>query len=221
MRLLELFAGSRSVGRVAESKGWEVFSVDWKPFDGVHLVKDIGQMTIDDVPFVPDVIWLSPDCTTYSIAAISTHRNGPEPKTDYARKCDEVNQHILGLIAQWQKLNPDLLVYVENPRGMLGKMPWMQPFIKHTVWYCQYGDTRAKPTNIFTNDVNWRPRPVCKNGNADCHHESAPRGARTGTQGIKGSYDRSRIPFELVNEILEPSARYIPAQSELFYEATQ
>ena len=80
MRLLELFAGSRSVGKVAEAMGWQVFSVDWKPFNGVDLVADIGQMTVDDIPLVPDVVWASFDCTTYTIAAISTHRDGPTPR---------------------------------------------------------------------------------------------------------------------------------------------
>ena len=35
-----------------------------------------------------------------------------------------------------------------------------------------------------------------------CHHESAPRGSKTGTQGKKGSYERSKIPSELCREIL-------------------
>ena len=202
MRLLELFAGSRSVGKVAEAMGWQVFSVDWKPFNGVDLVADIGQMTVDDIPLVPDVVWASFDCTTYTIAAISTHRDGPTPKTDYARKCDEVNQHVITMVDKWLELNPKLKFYYENPRGMLGKMPWMQRFIKHTVWYCQYGDIRAKPTHIFTNDTNWQPRPMCFNGNTDCHHQPAPRGSRTGTQGLKGSYERSKIPKALIEEIL-------------------
>jgi hypothetical protein len=55
-------------------------------------------LTISDVPFIPDVIWTAPDCTTYSIAAISHHRNGVEPKSDYAKKCDSVNLNVLALI---------------------------------------------------------------------------------------------------------------------------
>ena len=39
--------------------------------------------------------------------------------------------------------------------------------------------------------------------NRHCHHESARRGARTGTQGKKGSYNRSKIPNELCKEIIE------------------
>lgn len=72
--LLELFAGSRSVGKVAESFGMTVFSVDWQKFEGIDLAIDIGELKKEDVPFVPDIVWASPDCTTYTIAAISTQK---------------------------------------------------------------------------------------------------------------------------------------------------
>ena len=154
------------------------------------------------IPFVPDYIHWSPDCTTYTIAAISKHRNGTEPKSDYAKKCDRVNQHVIELQNYWLSINPNMKFTIENPRGMLRKMPWMQQFKKYTVWYCQYGDDRAKPTDIWTNIDSWNPRPPCHNGNKNCHHQPAPRGSRTGTQGKKGSYDRSIIPEQLCTEII-------------------
>ncbi len=199
---VEFFAGSRSIGKVAESLGMKVFSIDWKPFENIDYVGDVEFMTIKDVPFIPDWGWFSPDCATYSMAAISVHRKGIEPLSEYAIKCDRVNQHFISMIDEWLKLNPNFLFYIENPRGMLRKMPFMQRFKRHTVWYCAYGDNRAKPTDIWTNNENWTPRPACKNGNPDCHHERAPRGSRTGTQGKKGSYDRSIIPHELCLEVM-------------------
>jgi len=203
MKIVELFAGSRSLGRAAESQGHKVFSVDWENYDKIDLAIDVEEMTTDMVPFVPDMVWASPDCKTYTIAAISTHRNGTEPKTDYAKKCDKVNQHFISLIKEWLLVNPNMKFFIENPRGMLRKMPFMQEFKRHTVWYCKYGDDRAKPTDIWTNSNEWVPRPMCHNGNKDCHHQSAPRGSKTGTQGRKGSYDRSRIPEPLCVEILK------------------
>lgn len=202
MNILELFAGSRSIGTMAESLGMNVFSVDWQQFDGIDLAIDIEDLKASDVPFIPDAVWASPDCTTYTIAAISTHRNGTEPKTEYARKCDRVNQHFISLIKEWLIWNPNLVFFIENPRGMLRKMPFMQEFKRHTIWYCQYGDDRAKPTDIWTNNKTWNPRPMCHNGNENCHHQSAPRGSKTGTQGRKGSYERSKIPEQLCREIL-------------------
>lgn len=212
MKVLELFAGSRSIGRTGEGLGMEVFSVDWKPYENIDLAIDIGDMGIVDVPFVPDVLWASPDCTTYTISAISHHRDGTNPKSEYAKKCDGVNQHFIGLIHEWLTINPNMVFFIENPRGMLRHMPFMKDFKRHTVWYCRYGDDRAKPTDIWTNSTIWQPRTECRNYKYDkegnivdkhCHHESARRGAKTGTQGKKGSYERSRIPSQLCVEILK------------------
>jgi hypothetical protein len=89
------------------------------------------------------------------------------------------------------------------------KMFFMNGIPRTTVWYCRYGDTRAKPTDIWSNHIyslfnknGWQPKQECFNGNKKCHHESAPRGSRTGTQGLKNNYERSKIPYELCKEIL-------------------
>ena len=96
--------------------------------------------------------------------------------------------------------NPEFF-FIENPRGMMRKMDFMQQFQRHTVTYCQYGDKRMKPTDIWTNSKSWNPKEPCKNG-APCHI-AAPRGSRTGTQGLANAYERSKIPNQLSNEILE------------------
>jgi site-specific DNA-cytosine methylase len=208
--ILEVFAGSRSIGNKAEELKMNVFSVDWTPYDKINLVIDVENLQINDIPFVPDLAWFSPDCTTYSIAAISTHRNGTEPKSEYAKKCDRVNEHYLKLIKKWLEINPKMVFFIENPRGMMRKMPFMKGLQRVTIWYCTYGDTRAKPTDIWSNNIKsifnpngWNPRAECFNGNKKCHHESAPRGSITGTQGKKGSYNRSKIPEKLCEEILK------------------
>ena len=203
MNVLELFAGSRSIGKVGDKLGMNVFSVDWEKYEDIDLCIDVAKLKKEDIPFVPDFVWASPDCTTYSIAAISTHRNNTEPKSEYAKKCDTTIQHFISLIKEWLEINPDMVFFIENPRGMLRKMPWMQEFKRHTIWYCQYGDERAKPTDIWTNSDKWIPKPVCHNGNKECHHAPAPRGSKTGTQGRKGSYERSKIPEQLCYEVLE------------------
>lgn len=111
-------------------------------------------------------------------------------------KCDRVNRHVIKLI---KELLPKYF-FIENPRGGLRKMDFIQTIPRYTVTYCQYGDTRMKPTDIWTNHPKPEFRPPCKNG--DPCHDSAPRGSRTGTQGIKGSVDRSRIPDELCRHIV-------------------
>jgi hypothetical protein len=71
---------------------------------------------------------------------------------------------------------------MENPRGMLRKLEVVKDLPRYTVTYCQYGDTRMKPTDLWGVVPKWSPRPTCKNG--DTCHVSAPRGSRTGTQGL-------------------------------------
>lgn len=136
MNVLELFAGSRSVGKAAEKLNYNVFSVDWKQYEGVNLAIDIEFLKPEMIPFVPDAIWMSPDCTTYTVAAISHHRDGVKPKTEYAEKCDRVNLAAINLIKNYLSINPNLVFWIENPRGMLRKMPFMQEFNRQTVWYC-------------------------------------------------------------------------------------
>lgn len=213
MKVLELFAGTRSIGKAFEAHGHEVFSVEWdKHFDNIDLYADIMTVTADDIIQRfgrPDVIWASPDCTTFSIAAISHHRRknpvtgNLDPISDYARFCDTVDQHVLQLI---KELRPRFY-FIENPRGGMRKMTWMQGLPRYTVTYCQYEldkpveQRRMKPTDIWTNHPFPRFKPMCKNG--DPCHASAPRGARTGTQGLNGSIERSVIPAALCQHIVE------------------
>ncbi len=206
MKVLELFAGTRSIGRAFEKKGHEVFSVEWdKNFVDIDLYQDILKVEAKDIIEQfgkPDVIWASPDCTTYSIAAISHHRYKEEngnlaPKSDYAKFCDRVNQHVLCLILA---MSPKYW-FIENPRGGMRKMDFMKGLPRHTITYCQYGDMRMKPTDIWTNHPNPKFKPPCHNG--DKCHVSAPRGAKTGTQGLKGSVERSRIPDDFCLHIVD------------------
>ena len=206
MKVLELFAGTRSIGKSFEKKGHQVFSIEWdKDFENINWYEDINNVSAKDIirKFgYPDVIWASPDCSTYSIASISHHRkrneNGNlEPVSEYAKFCDKTNKHVLDLI---QELKPKYY-FIENPRGGMRKMDFMKGLYRYTVTYCQYGDNRMKPTDIWTNYPNPNFKPMCKNG--DKCHEPAPRGSKTGTQGLKGSKERAVIPEELCDYIVE------------------
>ena len=206
MKVLELFAGTRSIGKAFEEKGHEVFSVEWdRSFENIDLYKDIYELSAKEILEKfgkPDVIWASPDCSSYSIAAISHHRKMEEngnlaPVSEYAKFCDRVNQHTLNLI---MTLSPKYW-FIENPRGGMRKMDFMHGLPRYTVTYCQYGDTRMKPTDIWTNHHDPKFKPMCKNG--DPCHEKAPRGSRNGTQGLKGSKERSVIPVELCRHIVK------------------
>jgi hypothetical protein len=200
MKVLELFAGSRSVGKVADKLGWEVFSSDFEAFEDINYQIDILNFDVSKVPFKPDIIWASPPCTGFSVAAIGRNWEKTEtdaiPKTDTARLGIELVKKTIEIIDHFQPK----YFFIENPRGMLRTLQIMQRFKRQGVTYCQYGDDRMKPTDIWTNSETWTPRPMCKNG--DSCHISAPRGSRTGTQGLANAYERSKIPEELCLEIL-------------------
>lgn len=206
MKVLELFAGTRSIGKAFESRGHEVYSIEWdKRFDDIDLYADIMTVTVDQIIKEfgrPDVIWASPDCTTYSVAAISKHRRKEPsgnliPITEYATFCDSVNKHVVDLI---KELKPKYY-FIENPVGGLRKMDFMQELPRYTVTYCQYGERRQKPTDIWTNHPNPKFKEPCKRG-ASCH-DAAPRGSRTGTQALKNAMEKAKIPVMLCEHIVD------------------
>lgn len=161
MKLLELFCGTKSISNAFSARGHEVYTVDWDESFHPSMTADISKLTAEDIINLcggkPDVIWASPDCTTYSIAAISTHREKEasgnlKPKSDYAKRCDETNKHVLDLI---KELSPKYW-FIENPRGGLRKMDFMQGLPRYTVTYCFDGNTK-----IVTNDGHKPLKDIC------------------------------------------------------------
>jgi len=202
MNTIEFCFGTKSFSKTAEKLGHETFTVDIDPVfepDCVCAVEDFKL----DIGRDYEIAWASPPCTTFSVASIGKHWGGGKnayiPRTPEAMKAMKTIESILNLVNQ-----PNIKWwFIENPRGMLRKMPYptLVSAYRHTVTYCQYGDTRMKPTDVWTNAAWWKPRPACKNG--DACHESAPRGSRTGTQGLKGSVARGVIPPALFKELFE------------------
>lgn len=203
MKILELYAGTRSIGKAFEKQGHEVFSIEWdKQHTNINWYADIGKIKVEDIIErfgIPDIVWASPDCSKFSVAQIGRNWiSGTNlPKNEETAKSLQLLEHTVQLI---KDLNPKYY-FIENPRGKMRKMDCMQELPRYTVTYCQYGDTRMKPTDIWTNHPNPKFKPPCKNG--DSCHISAPRGSRTGTQGLKNSVERARIPDELCKHIVK------------------
>lgn len=202
MKVLELFAGTASFSNVATKRGHVTFTTDNNPDFNSSLTDDVMELGKLSFPFDFEIVWASPPCETFSVASIGHHWaggfQGYEPKTEAAARGIERVLKTLELI---DELKPKAWI-IENPRGLLRKMPFMnkEGIYRYTVTYCQYGDTRMKPTDLWSNIPNLVFKPMCKNG--DSCHVAAPRGSSTGTQGIKTHKDRSRVPNELCESIL-------------------
>ena len=139
MRVLELFSGTGSVGRVCHEKGYDVISLD---INGkADITCDILHWNYSEYPNTFfDIIWASPDCTHYSKA-----------KTRGVRNLRYANSLVLKTLEIISYFNPRYW-YIENPQtGLLKKQPFMKniPFIDAD--YCMYGFTYRKSTRFWTN----------------------------------------------------------------------
>lgn len=199
INILELFSGTESFSKCASQRGYNIFTIDSDIKFNPTLCKDILEVNKNDIPFHPDIIWASPPCQCFSVASISKHWKGGHrsyiPSTTEALISIELIKKTVNLI---DELNPTYY-FIENPRGVLRKLNLI-PYPRKTCCYCQYGDKRMKPTDIWTNLELWEPK-MCKNGNPD--HEPSPRGSKTGTQGLTNKIERARVPEILCDELLD------------------
>ena len=205
---VEFCSATASFSKAMKKHGNKAFTIDidshWKP----NIVIDVRLFRIDLLPnkFV-DRAWFSPPCTKFSVAAMYRNWKNGKPINKETEEAIEIVKACIRIKDELLKINPDMKWYIENPRGMLRKQGFMKgQGIRHTICYCQYGDTSMKPTDIWTNDLDWIPRKMCNNGSA-CHN-SARRGSDTGTQGKGGGgkygwVERTRIPSDLFKDILK------------------
>ena len=196
MKIIEFYCGTKSFSKIAESRGHKVLTIDYNQKFKPDLVIDMiyfDKKMLSKEWRKPDLLWFSPPCETFSLASDNWYMGFPTKSKSYiglalAYKCIEIIRDI----------NPKYWI-IENPRAGLRTVWFMKPLPKTTVTYCQYGDNRMKPTDLF-NNFNFVGK-CCKNG--DNCHISSPRGSKTGTQGEKSSEMRAIIPSELCLEIIK------------------
>lgn len=212
LRVLDLFCGLKGWSAPFEREH-RVVSLDLDPAFEPTIAADILEVSSADILAAfggrrPDIILASPPCETFSVASIGHHWAGGYrayvPKTEEAVIGKRLVQKAVYLI---QELRPVFAV-IENPRGVLRKLGLI-PAQPTTVWYCHYGESRAKPTDLWGLPFppSWKPEPPCHSNRGHrpeccCHdHEAARRGAKTGTQGIQTYAERSVIPYALADSI--------------------
>ena len=205
MKTLELFCGTKSFNKVARIYADETTTTDVDGRFSPDITSDVLDLKFNEGEF--DVVWASPPCEGFSVASIGKHWNKDHtPKTDKAVEALQLVEKTISII---RDINPTYW-FIENPRGKLRKVidRYLQglDYKRETISYCRYGDTRMKPTDIWTNCFVWNPvDKMCSNYNDD--HESAKRGSSTGTQGLKSYELRSAIPSSLFIEIFDSIER--------------
>jgi hypothetical protein len=218
MLLVELFSGTGSVGKIARKMGWDVISVDADPSHGATYTTDILKLDYKSMP-VPDFVWASPPCTTYSLAATWFRHRDPDTGkafTQDARKADEVVKRTLKIIRYWNTKNERLRFCIENPRGYLRKMPFMASLTMTHVWYVDYDWPARKPTDLWTNfpltlkaPGSSAKREVVRMGAGKWRQ--AFRESLNLPEGISQAVMLGMIPPKLVRDVLKQMERSVPS----------
>ena len=194
-KLLELFSGTGSVGKVAKELGFEVVSLDLKNAD-INI--DILQFDYKIYPVgYFDVIWSSPPCAEYSKA-----------NTTGIRKIEYANQIVLKTIDIIRYLKPTYYV-IENPQtGLLKEQIFMQDLPFKDIDYCKYGLQYRKRTRLWNNIENWKPKALCNkdcgNMNGNKHIAQAQRLTKNDDGTISKNFLQTElyiIPEQLIKSI--------------------
>jgi len=203
METQDNFCGTKSMAKVSLKRGNSCKTLDLESIHNPDVCADILEYDPGQCVYSH----FSPPCTSFSVASIGRHWTGGKgayiPKSDTAILGLKILNRVAELIAKhkykyWT---------VENPRCVFRKL-FPDILRKHgitdfrivTVTYCQYGYKIMKPTDFITNIPGWKGKK-CSNGSS-CH-ESAPRGSKTGTQGLKNAKLRGKIPSALFHEIFD------------------
>lgn len=206
MKVLELFAGFKSISKAFEKAGHETFTIDSNADYKPNLCIDVLKLESQHLAFYnlkPNIIWASPPCNKFSLLTIRKNWNNGQAKTEEARHAMRLVLKTLSLIYE---LNPDYW-FIENPMAMLRKMPFMQGYHRKSITYCSYGYPFRKPTDIWTNLVSWIPKSQCSLG--DPCHVHVKRGKKPNRKwqsgGIQDAANRikNELPRQLCWEIVQ------------------
>tara|TARA_R110000751_G_scaffold104338_1_gene199807 strand:+ start:2745 stop:3401 length:657 start_codon:yes stop_codon:yes gene_type:complete len=209
MKVLELFSGTRSVGKICDELGWDSYSVDLisdADFKGDVMDFDYRQFPKNTF----DIVWASPPCTNYSKLQdgwLGRMRKGElytkEVQEREMNEDDKLVSRTLEIINYF-----NCLWFIENPAGSRMKdRIMMKDLPNYIVDYCMYSDWGyRKRTRIWTNLKGFQAKTCDKNcGNMIGNLHKTNLGNTERKQKTKGigtsQQDRYRIPPELVRDL--------------------
>lgn len=194
--MLELFKGTGSVGKVFK-KDFEVVSLDnvakYKPDILTDILDWDYKKYHRETGFVPDFIWASPPCNTYSILAYQLKERDTKTAKPFSKRAKlgtKILYKTLEIINYFKRLNPKLTFVIENPRGMMRHDPKIKKLILNPTSYCLYGDKRQKKTDFFSNIELGLKEP------SQCPNATTPVAALP-------LEERYKIPAKLLKDILK------------------
>ena len=218
IKVLELFSGTRSVGKCCDALGWDSVSVDMiMPADHECDIMDFDYKQYDRDHF--DIIWGSPPCTNYSALKKCWYGRRLKDGTIYSKELNEKDQAeadilVLKTLEIINYFNPTYW-FMENPQtGNLKNRDIMKGIPFHDVDYCMYSDWGYKKrTRIWTNKPLYWVGKLC-DGSGACGNmientkkhkmgigigaDSIAMGQKMVAGGGSNRLDRYRIPEDLI-----------------------
>ena len=190
VRVLTLFSGTHSVGKVCSEYGWQETSLDL--FQPADIEEDVLQWDWRTYPRgYFDIVWASPDCSQYSRAKT---RGGP-------RRLGHADKMVKKTLAIINDLQPKIW-FIENPEtGMLKTRDFMLLRPRVIVDYCRYGLPYRKRTALWSN-VCPELAPIMQTCQKDCQFCTNGRHFTT-IQDMCHGKERGQIPIPLLRDIFD------------------
>jgi len=193
LKILELFSGTKSVGKVCDQLGWESVSVDLI-MDADHKCDimdfDYKQYKKDEF----DIIWASPPCTEYSKLQdgwLNRMRKGEL----YTKEIQEKHMTEGDILI---KKTLEIINYFDCEYWFMEGIPF------YDVDYCMYSNWGyRKRTRIWTNKKDFEAKlcdKQCGNMIGTLHKQNLGNSERQRKTNGNGSSqtDRYRIPEDLI-----------------------